>query len=624
MNDNDARTFLTEIAGDTMTGPEDDDGCQPILWDAVSLAMWNAIPDKRRFQDSYEHVADTAMNKAFGGLTDGRWLAYGEAMPYIEAYQCFVESEIATLASTHSMPYWLMLCHRIRPDADAIGVTPWTEQSARRVLDAAIFKYGRFGGDDLPSDVVREDGWLRPDLVDESAVSNAYRLERLALELYWSTGAVRRLVKNGWLHISVDGSSLVPLVENSKEDRRLIEQYDKRCTQFDGFTTSSGLITTQEALHHDKGDSPFQVYLPYINSHGYIVPMLWFDDHNRPQQTPFFEGPGVPAPTNYLLGPFDMEPHAKFLVDANIAVDRATPRDIVSLLVTTCDFELKRALWNFKLMREFYQRGYVHVDIDALFLAIVPECLTFRRTVFKETLSMRDCRSGLAAAYDALCLNAAKTQSMSVLHHSACPVFVPVSRTATIINLWSIPYWLEELATAAARTAGRTGTIRGTLLEEAIISRIHNALPDCVLWKKAHEVLKLNDGSLMEIDASYVRGNLLVMIEDKNAVHSEKFEYGAREAPIREFTKFDTDLLKLRSDAAKLLANRTGRNYRLPDEVTAILPIIVTNEVKYIAVDRPDLFLDPDTPVICTIDELVGFLSRTGNSSVARLSCAVR
>jgi hypothetical protein len=200
-----------------------------------------------------------------------------------------------------------------------------------------------------------------------------------------------------------------------------------------------------------------------------------------------------------------------------------------------------------------------------------------------------------------------------------------VSRTDVVVNLWSIPFWFEEFAAETARTAGQTGTFRGNLLEETILSRMRDELPDCKLWKKAHEVLKLTDGSQMEIDGSYLRRDLLVMIEDKNAVHSKRFERGVPEAPIQEFSTFDKDLVKLRKNAARLLLNRTGRenSYSLPDEVTTILPVIVTNEVKYVAVDRPDLFLDSDTPVVCTIDELVAFLSRTDNDAIARLPCAI-
>jgi hypothetical protein len=608
----------------TDTGRGGTDKRPEVLIDAVSLAMWDAISDHQRFGYLYRHSADDILRQAFGCLVDGRWLAYDEAMPYIEKFQNLVEIQMAELAGSHSIPYWLMLCHRIRPDADGIGVTPWTEQLARRVLDAAIFKYGRLECSELPTDVVHEDGFLRPAVIDKSAVFNAYRLERLALELYWSTGSVRRLVKNGWLRVIVEDATVSPLVENSREDRRLIELYDKRCCQYDGPGTSSGLIAADKVTHSESGDKPYEIYIPYINSHGFIVPMLWIDEHNRPHKTPFFQEPGIEGPSNYIVGPFDLEPYSRFMMNAGVTVGQATPQEVISLLVTICTWEFTRALQHLMLMREFYQRGYIHVDIDALFLAIAPECLAFRRRAFRETLSMKTCRAGMADAYHALCLAADKRMSMSVLHHSACPVFVSVSRTETIVNLWSIPFWIEEFTTVSARVGGDIGTIRGRLLEAAIISTMRDALPDCVLWKKAHEVLKLNDGSLMDIDASYVRGSLLVMIEDKNAVHSEKFELGSKGAPIQEFTKFNNDLNGLRENAGRLLANRVGKNYRLPDEVSVVLPVIVTSEVKYIAVERPDLFLDRDTPVVCTIDELTGFLSRTDNTSIARLPCATR
>jgi len=625
VNNADARKFLMELAENSMHAPETDDSTPPFILDPVSMAIDNAVPDRERFLDFYRHVADAAKTAAFGSLINCGWLTYDQAIPYIENYQRLLENEIAAVAGAHSISYWLMLCHRIRPDAYSPGINPWTEQGARRVMDAAILKYGSFGsGNQLPDDVVCDNGSLWPQPINEASVSDAYKLEGLALELEFSTGAVRRLVKNGLFQAAADRSTSRLILSNGKEDCRLIEQYDKRCTLFDRSGTSSGLVTPHQALNCDDSDRPYEIYVPYINAHGHIVPMLWFDVHNQPHEVAFTLDFDAPAPSNYIVGPFDMGPHAQFLIDVDAHIGQASPRDVVSLLVTMCRHKFEKALYSLPLMRELYQRGYVHTDIDAMFQVLLPKCLEYRQRVFKESLSASACRKGMAAAYRALCLDPEKRNSMSVAHSSPCPIFVPVSRNAVVINYWSIPYWLEELTMETARMAGKSGTIRGNLLEKTILSRMRDDLPDCKLWKKAHEVLKLTDGSKMEIDASYVRGDLLVMLEDKNAVHSERFERGVPDAPIQEFSTFDKDLVKLRRNAAKLLLNRSGHNYRLSDDVTTILPVIITNEVKYIAIDRPDLFLDDDTPIVCTIDELVEFMSHTNNDVIARLPCAVR
>lgn len=624
MNSADAQESLMELADNVLNLPNADDSSPNFIFDGVSIAMHDAVPDKQRFLDFYWHVADAAKTAAFGSLINSGWLTYDQAIPYIEKYQGFLESEIAVLARTHSISYWLMLCHRIRPDADGIGVNAWTEQGARRVMDAAILKYGSFGsGNELPIDIIDKNGSLWPEPVDEDSVFNAYRLEGLALELEFSTAALRRLVKNGLLQVAADRSSSRLILTNEKEDCRLIDQYDKRCTLFDHSGTSSGLVTPQQALDRDDSDRPFEIYLPYINAHGHIIPMLWFDGHNQPHEIPFTLDGSAPAPSNYIVGPFDMAPHAQFLIDVDARIGQASPQDVVSLLVTMCRHKFEKALYSLPLMRELHQRGYVHTDVDAMFQVLLPKCWKYRQRVFKENLSASTCRKGMAAAYRALCLDPEKRNSMSVVHSSPCPIFVPVSRNTVVVNYWSIPYWIEELTMETARTAGKSGTIRGNLLEKTILSRMRDDLPDCRLWKKAHEVLKMTDGSKMEIDASYVRGNLLIVLEDKNAVHSERFERGVPDAPIQEFSTFDKDLVKLRRNAAKLLLNRSGHNYRLSDDVTTVLPVIITNEVKYIAVDRPDLFLDADTPVVCTIDELVEFLSRTDNDTIARLPCVV-
>jgi len=128
----------------------------------------------------------------------------------------------------------------------------------------------------------------------------------------------------------------------------------------------------------------------------------------------------------------------------------------------------------------------------------------------------------------------------------------------------------------------------------------------------------MKDGTRMEFDAAYLRGSLLIVIEDKNQVHSDQFERGDTGAPTRRFGQYDRYLQKLRRKVAALLANRYGRNYNLPDQVTSVLSVILSVDVEYIAEQRSDLFLTRDIPVICTFQELIDYLSRTTNEDIAK------
>lgn len=592
-------------------------------YDQVSFEMLKVV-DHEKFLDFYEHVADSAVRQAFGYLSDGHWVDCHEGLPLIRNYQNYLEKEIAEKIGTHSIPYWLMLCRRIKPDADCIGVTPWTEALARRVLDVAIMKYGRFGVDDTGTDVrIVKNRW-HPDVISEETVLGAYRIERLALELYWSTGAARRLSKNGFLRVTPDKDRVLrPVVENKAEDNRLIGLYDKRSRLF-GTADGFGLLS---AARHSKlrttEYSPYGLRLPVINVDGSTEPIVFLNKAGQQQTCPWDGPQGDKESGNYVIRLLDVRPYADLMAQLKAEALKWEFKAVLCFIIYVCESEVKVASQQFESMYQLVQRGYVFWDAKGLFGRIALPYKEIWQMVFGETLSVSECRRAIDVAKQALTLDPDRRKSMMLPDHSSYPLLVPVSHNTIVVDYSTVPTWIHDRVVAACHTGGDFGDLRGDLFEEVVIEVIAKTLPDFSLWKGRKEVLEMEDGTRMEFDATCKRGSLLVVIDDKSRIRSAKFERGEEDEPARRFAQYRMDLTKLRKNAAKLLSNRHGRNYDLPVQIATILPVILTSDVEYIAEDSPDFFLDRDTPVICTVLELKNYLLRTTNGMIAKSACSV-
>jgi hypothetical protein len=121
-------------------------------------------------------------------------------------------------------------------------------------------------------------------------------------------------------------------------------------------------------------------------------------------------------------------------------------------------------------------------------------------------------------------------------------------------------------------------------------------------WQKGE--LCAFDGSKREVDYSFINRNALFLCELKCINRSFAFEAGKTEA-----IKFRTDKLSSALDecdgkALWLSSRPQGKNYKLPQEVAAIVPVVVSPFPEYVWSRRDDYWLTEEIPRVCVPEEL--------------------
>ncbi|MDI6814381.1 MAG: hypothetical protein QMD10_12745, partial [Desulfitobacteriaceae bacterium] len=151
---------------------------------------------------------------------------------------------------------------------------------------------------------------------------------------------------------------------------------------------------------------------------------------------------------------------------------------------------------------------------------------------------------------------------------------------------------------------------KGTLFERWLDRKLGSK--GIVPWKRGE--LKGNDGTSREVDYSLIVNNILILIEARCVSKSFDFELGDLRALEFRKDKLVQALSDVDEKARWLSARRQGANYKVPDVVQFIVPLVISPFVEYIWTTSKNVWLTPEIPRVCTTDELGQLLDqlRTG------------
>lgn len=137
--------------------------------------------------------------------------------------------------------------------------------------------------------------------------------------------------------------------------------------------------------------------------------------------------------------------------------------------------------------------------------------------------------------------------------------------------LWSI-------LTFAMHFISADETKKGRVFEDYVANRLTK--------KGFHEwhrgKLKAFDGTEKEVDISLLNQNTLFLCELKCINRSFAFERGDKQAISFRNNKLSAALDECDGKATWLALRPEGRNYKLPESVAAIIPIVVSPYAEYI------------------------------------------
>ena len=176
-------------------------------------------------------------------------------------------------------------------------------------------------------------------------------------------------------------------------------------------------------------------------------------------------------------------------------------------------------------------------------------------------------------------------------------LFIPTFENGFIVDYASINFILQSHMHFIKENEDK----KGHLFEDAIIQRLEKN--NLQLWE-CKKILKHKDKTSKEIDISFCYKNVLYIGELKSNKMSMAFFEGDDNALEFRKKKLTKALNEVEEKAKWLLNHKEGKNYKIPETVNVIIPIIVSPFAEYIWSLEEELWINKTTPRICIASDL--------------------
>ena len=174
----------------------------------------------------------------------------------------------------------------------------------------------------------------------------------------------------------------------------------------------------------------------------------------------------------------------------------------------------------------------------------------------------------------------------------------------TVWDYAAIPNFLRALVSSVGFLDGEPANHKSAAFEKEVNDLI--AATNVVTpWEVG--VLRSQDGRERELDASFVVGDVLYVVECKAFSANPRIDRGDYGALKGRWETLDNYLTQAKTMADYLKHNRAGRNYRVPDAVTRFEYCVCTPLAEYIPSSDKAYWFDEETPRICVLQELLEY-----------------
>ena len=510
-----------------------------------------------------------------------------EARSLLKSYLNQVESELKSMLSRWSIAYWLHAYRRLYPGAIGWDRSPHTIGLTRAAMEAAIQKYGagakcsRVGiSSDVPLKKVLNGILLSPDFEFErvnlkqakaqlvltdfgpAELKELYEVEKLAFEIWRSSATLRSIGKGATFVVEERPHFFQD--DRSDDLDWLLQHFDNRNMPI-GISTFG--VVFKNGIHKPHEGT---IFLPAYN----LTDIR--GEHYAPIFRHFSDGKINIDPStmfNFVWYPFSIGAYRDAHSPLNSAFKRkhGVTLDAVLLIVASLCSRVFYSWTETKgenLIR-FFQRAY--------------EGPYERRYVLNEVLAFKSFGAMLLGiSVDAISdaefnrafrfwtLTPSRRREIDLAYSGRHHIFLPFGKDRLFIDYAWIDRRLYDLFVGVRIPDQR---FKGDVLEEMVRQKPSD-LPTAPC--------KARDGTMKQIDASYVVGKHLVLIECKAVSHSIGFDRGDPEAINFRREHVIERLLNEADSKANWLAKRpNGRNYNL-EGILDILPVGVSPFVEFI------------------------------------------
>lgn len=569
---------------------------QILALDQTAVFFGEVVATWPNFERSYRHRALRARGRLLRRI--GHGLNGGDAAEALEAYLIALEAEMASLVATHGTFWWMYMTRRLQPDP-IDGSSAWTVSLYRRVLTLAVLKHSaadatiEFEQRQMPDGPTS----LVPHRLTPRDAIDVFSLEYLAHEYTAAVAAYRRAGKTERVEVWMDDFHAVadPVIED------LMQSVDDRVDQYGTLTGPYGASIDNELREVPHGaPRPLTLLEPHLNV-----------NRRDGEQLAEVFGARFPGPPNYVPG---------FLVfDAYRAVLARFEQEFRDVIGLGPDVMLA-GIWGIGMhlmhglrtrpyvAAQAFRTGYLVVRPGDQYEEFVADVATYVRYwwegVRSELLSTEEAMEAAHAALEALTYTDDDRPGISLWDRLPFKVIIP-GDPFTIVDCSALGHALVGLFRAIGFLDGGAGNVKARNFEDEVARRGRQR--GLVAWEVDTELIG-PDGTIRQIDASFVVGDCLWVVECKALSQNPKIDRGSFMALKRRRESLEAHLSQARTLADFIRTNPTGRNYAIPFGINRIEYAVCTTGVEWIWARGDDLWLTQTVPRVCTLDELLDFL----------------
>lgn len=549
-------------------------------------------------------------NKFWGSVPEGIYNPeIGEML--VNEYLKRLENEISNIISKNSIAYWIHLLRRILCTLAKCGddrERPSTIGLVRCIFEASIQKYAKIepchrvvSTDKLKIEDILDGFFIEEGIneVEEEIIGNNqlvlakfglnelkefYELENLVFEVWRSAATLRGINKGASLEVTHNPGDVFELRDVTlKESIKLFD--DRHTSDFEAPFTAKG--TLFELI--DEDNSPW-VIIPTYNVGNVDTKKLIEIDFK------FLSNRDAIVPnkiiTNFILMPFNLRNYYKanlYYSNSFEKVNKVNLESVIVVLAAILIHKMDEFNEDPSEILKYYQRGYEgpykNEDVCKILENYLPICLNFFG--FKEE------NINLENGMLFWTLTEEKKDIIDLIYPGPHSIFLPYGEDRLFIDYVWISRRLFDLFWNCKI---KDENFKGTALELFIQKQNKRVLPT--------KPCKTYDGKEKQIDASFEKEDILLIVECKAITRSIAFDRGTKEALQFRKEKYNEAIEQVDEKAEWLIKNKNGTNFDI-SKYKKIIPIVITPFKEYIRTDERKYWLSDKIPRILTPFELI-------------------
>lgn len=583
------------LDADRARSPDDSDDVMAHR-DLITEYLETARSRTRRFARRAMAPAEAVRVQVLIRIGDG--LSGRDAAFALRDYIAQLDQAMEPLLRGHGRLFWLQLARRW--PSDPIGdSSSWTVVLYRRIFHLAVLKYGGAGEPGEMREVAHEDGAavIMPADISEEDIVALGAVEYLAYELNHAASAFRRIGKGAELRVINGDLRAVAAEESQVLMRRLDTRISKYATLAGPYGAavdgSLPIERPEEApllaldLVVNVGDRPGNALVGFAD--------LRFD-----------------RPPNFVPHPVTLdearETLVRFEADMTTAIG-ATPDALLAAIHGLSIHTLKAMRRDPRIAAQLFTTGYIGMSwgehYDGLCKNIGDWVQYWWKNKRGVDIGHDEATSIAHDALSALTYTTTDIENIDLWGRTPLRLVIADHRRA-LLDFEAIAGVLTGLFARVGFIPGDPGSVKGTGFEREVnrLATDHGFAP----WRTG--IVRTSDGRSREVDASFVVGTTLFLVECKAFSQNPKIELGDWAAIQNRWSKLNDDYLEQARTLRDFVeANRGDDRLAVPAEITQFEYAVCTPGVEWIPSRDRELWLTESVPRICTPAELFEVMS---------------